>query len=643
MAINIPIVSEFNNAGLKKAQREFNKLEKTSQKVGFALKKAFVPATAALGGLAVAGAKMVAAGEQAATANARIEQIATSMGLFGEQTQTVTNRLVDLANEQARLTGVNQNTIKESQALLLTFKDIASSADQVGGAFDRATQLTLDMAAAGFGSATDNAKQLGKALNDPIAGLTALRRSGIQFTEAQQDQIRTLVESGQVLEAQNMILEEIENQVGGTAEATANSTDKMKVAFSQASESIGMALLPVIEALLPLVISFADWAGQNTEIIIGLAAAIGGLSAAIVIANFAMKAWAAAQAVATAATWLFNAALAANPIVLITIAVAALVAGLVILYNKVDWVRDLFNKFLEPLQKVADGIGWLAEKLGLVGDEMDDNFTPSTDDARKAAGDMYESVREAGNGVDKARGQFERAIGPTQEYRQSTKEAATESKKLAERVDVLWSSMDELYRSMFEVNPELKRYMDQLDREQAVRDFNDTVAEFKEIAENNAVGSREWEEANRKVYEELINLIETYGTIPQTIQSELKILVDTGQLDEAIRKAERLAEGLRLARAESAPAMGGGIPSFGDLQAALGGSGFVATTPIAPAVPTISAPAPAAAGAGQNIVVNVSTLQPTPETGRVIVDSIRKANRTSGSSFFDVRPLGRIT
>jgi hypothetical protein len=256
---------------------------------------------------------------------------------------------------------------------------------------------------------------------------------------------------------------------------------------------------------------------------------------------------------------------------------------------------------------------------------------------------MYESVREAGNGVDKARGQFERAIGPTQEYRQSTKEAATESKKLAERVDILWSSMDDLYRSMFELNPELKRYMDQLDREQAVRDFNDTVAEFKETAENNAVGSREWEEANRKVYEELINLIETYGTIPQTIQSELKILVDTGQLDAAIAKADRLAEGLRLARAEGTPAMGGGVPSFSDLQAALGGSGFVASTPIAPPVPTISAPAPAAAGGGQNIVVNVSTLQPTPETGRVIVDSIRQANRTSGSSFFDVRPLGRIT
>ncbi len=635
MAINVPIVSEFNNRGLKKAMSEFKRLETTGQKTAFALKKAFVPATAALGGLAVAGAKMVAAGEQAATANARIEQIATSMGLFGDETQKVTSRLVDLANEQARLTGVNQNTIKESQALLLTFKDIASSADEVGGAFDRATQLTLDMASAGFGSVTDNAKQLGKALNDPIAGLTALRRSGIQFTEAQQDQIRTLVESGQVLEAQNMILEEIENQVGGTAEATANSTDKMKVAFSQASESIGMALLPAVEALLPVVISFADWASQNTEIIIGLAAVIGGLSAAIVVANFAMKAWAAAQAIATAAQWAFNAALTMNPIGLVVIAVAALVAGLVILYNKVDWVRDLLNKFLEPLQKVADGIGWLAEKLGLVSSEMEDNFTPTTDKAREAAGDMYASVREAGNGVDAARGQFERAIGPTEEYQQATSNAATETKKLTERVDVLWASTDELYRSMFALNPELQRYLDQLDREAAVRDFNTAVDEFREIARSNQEGSDEWQDANQRVYESLADVIEEMGNVPQTVQSELKVLVDTGQLDTAIAKANQLADALRLARVE-APSGGGGIPSFSDLQASLQGSGFVGTTiPQAPGIQSSTLIRPGQGNVTYN--VNVSTLNANEEAGRAIVDSIRRFNRSSGAAGISVQ------
>jgi len=632
MAINIPIVSEFNNAGLKKAQREFQRLEKTSQKVGFALKKAFVPATAALGGLAVAGAKMVAAGEKAATANARIEQIATSMGLFGDQTQVVTNRLVDLANEQARLTGVNQNTIKESQALLLTFKDIASSADEVGGAFDRATQLTLDMAAAGFGSATDNAKQLGKALNDPIAGLTALRRSGIQFTEAQQDQIRTLVESGEVLEAQNMILKEIENQVGGTAEATANGTDKMKVAFSQASESIGLALLPAIEALLPIVISFADWASQNTEIIIALAAAIGGLSAAIVVANFAMKAWAAAQAIATAAQWAFNAALAANPIVLVVAAIAALVAGLVILEKKFGILTAGLKALMGIFDKVRDGLGWLAEKLGLASDEIE-HFERTTDSAREEAGDMYASVRDMGDSVGDAREQFERAIRPTEDYQQKIDRASGSTEKLTDRVDELWSSTDELYKRMFALNPEIQRYLDQLDREQAVRDFNSAVEDFRGIADSNVEGSDEWQEANKRVYEELANVIEEMGNVPQEVQSELKILVDTGQLDTAIAKANALADALRLAKVEAPAGGGGGIPGFADLQAALQGSGFVGTNvPQAPGLVSSTLIRPGQGNVTYN--VNVATLNPTAETGRVIADSLIKFNRASGSASF---------
>jgi len=628
MAINVPIVSEFNNRGLKKAMSEFKRLETTGQKTAFALKKAFVPATAALGGLAVAGAKMVAAGEQAATANARIEQIATSMGLFGEETQKVTGRLVDLANEQARLTGVNQNTIKESQALLLTFKDIASSADEVGGAFDRATQLTLDMASAGFGSVTDNAKQLGKALNDPIAGLTALRRSGIQFTEAQQDQIRTLVESGQTLEAQNLILKEIENQVGGTAEATANSTDKMKVAFSQASESIGMALLPAVEALLPLVIGLADWASQNTEILIALAAVIGGLSAAIVVANFAMKAWAAAQAIATAATWLFNAALAANPIVLVVAAIAALVAGLIILEKKFGILTAGLEALMGIFDKVRDGLGWLAEKLGLASDEIE-NFERTTDSAREEAGDMYASVRDMGDSVGDAREQFERAIRPTEDYQQKIDRASGSTDKLTERVDELWSSTDELYKRMFALNPEIQRYLDQLDREQAVRDFNSAVDEFRGIADSNAEGSDEWQEANKRVYEELANVIQEMGNVPQEVQSELKILVDTGQLDTAIAKANALADALRLARVEAPAGGGGGIPGFADLQASLQGSGFVGTTvPTAAGLQSSTLIRPGQGNVTYN--VNVATLNPTAETGRVIVDSIRRFNRASG-------------
>ena len=632
MAINVPIVSEFSDRGLKKAMSEFKRLETTGQKTAFALKKAFLPATAALGGLAVAGAKMVAAGEQAATANARIEQIATSMGLFGDQTQVVTSRLVDLANEQARLTGVNQNTIKESQALLLTFKDIASSADEVGGAFDRATQLTLDMASAGFGSVTDNAKQLGKALNDPIAGLTALRRSGIQFTEAQQDQIRTLVESGEVLEAQNMILEEIENQVGGTAEATANGTDKMKVAFSQASESIGLALLPVMEKLVEIIVPLADFIAENTELILALAAGIGTLAGAVVVANVAMKLWSAITAITTGINYALATSFTAVQVASGLIVFTALIAALVYLEQKFGIVSKAIEKLLGFFNLLRDGVGWLAEKLGLASDEIE-NFERTTDNARKEAGDMYESVRDMGDSVGDAREQFERAIRPTEDYQQKIDRASGSTEKLTERVDLLWASTDELYKRMFALNPEIQRYLDQLDREQAVRDFNSAVDEFRGIADSNAEGSDEWQEANKRVYEELANVIEEMGNVPQEVQSELKILVDTGQLDTAIAKANALADALRLARVEAPAGGGGGIPGFADLQASLQGSGFVGTTvPTAAGLQSSTLIRPGQGNVTYN--VNVATLNPTAETGRVIADSLIKFNRASGSASF---------
>jgi len=618
MAINVPIVSEFNNRGLKKAMSEFKRLETTGQKTAFALKKAFVPATAALGGLAVAGAKMVAAGEQAATANARIEQIATSMGLFGNETEVVTNRLVDLANEQARLTGVNQNTIKESQALLLTFKDIASSADEVGGAFDRATQLTLDMASAGFGSVTDNAKQLGKALNDPIAGLTALRRSGIQFTEAQQDQIRTLVESGQTLEAQNLILKEIENQVGGTAEATANSTDKMKVAFSQASESIGMALLPAVEALLPLVIGLADWASQNTEILIALAAVIGGLSAAIVVANFAMKAWAAAQAIATAAQWAFNVALSANPIGLIVIAVAALVAGLVILYNKVDWVRDMFKQFLKPLEKVMDGIGWLADKLGLVSKEMDDNFTPSVDEARKQAGDMYASVRDANTGLD---------------------ELDSVSADAAESQEDLAQSVNAVYEEVKKVNPQLEAMFRHLDVQDDMERLRDSFDRYNEVLSDSEADIRDVEEAQREVTREILNTLDAHGLLTLALSDTLLIKINTDQLDAAYDSALRVLDAFQKVQAVSAGRAPASTYVPGTDELRFLNNGPIASTVVSPGGPIASITRDTATGAVQNVTVNVNTPTPTEEIGKVVVDSIRKYNRSSGSASIGVLRL----
>jgi hypothetical protein len=346
MAINIPIISEFNSKGIKNAIKEFKSLEGASAKAQFALKKAALPAAAALGALAVAAKGAVAAGEAAATANARIAQINKSMGLFGDTTDAVNQRLIAYANTTARATGIDQNSIKATQAKLLTFGKLAATADKVGGSFDRATKAAIDLAASGFGDAESNAVQLGKALQDPIKGITALNRAGVTFTEVEKEKIKALVESGQHLEAQNMVLAAIEKQVGGTAEATANDSDKMKVAFSQVSESIGLILLPMFQALSKILIQVADFASRNSKVIVILGGVIGGLASAILIANFAMKAFAAGKLavaaavfLATKAQLLFNLALTANPIGLVVLAIAALVAAFVLAYNKSETFR----------------------------------------------------------------------------------------------------------------------------------------------------------------------------------------------------------------------------------------------------------------------------------------------------------------
>jgi hypothetical protein len=244
MAIKIPIISEYDKRGQNDAETGLNKLGKSAKR----LAKIGAAAFAAVGaGAVVMGKKLLDAGERAATSNARIEQITKSMGQFEGATDQVTDRLVTLAEKTAKLVGVDQNLIKEGQALLLTFKSVSADADKVGGVFDRATKAAIDLAAAGFGSVTTNAVQLGKALEDPIKGLAALGKSGVTFTAEQKELIKTLVETGRVAEAQEIILKAVETQVGGTAEATANASDRMKVAFSQLQESLGERLLPVFE------------------------------------------------------------------------------------------------------------------------------------------------------------------------------------------------------------------------------------------------------------------------------------------------------------------------------------------------------------------------------------------------------------
>jgi phage-related protein len=253
MAINLPIVSKFSDKGVKDAQGAFGGLGKTLGKLGAAVTAAFsVTAITNFVSSSIQGA------EAAAIATNRLNAVAESMALFGDETANVSQRLSEFAEANEFNLAVDADVIKATQAKLLTFKELALTADSVGGSFDRATLAAVDLAAAGFGSAESNAVQLGKALNDPIKGITALTRSGITFTAAEKEKIKALTESGQVLEAQNLILSAIETQVGGTAEATASASERINLAFNAVKDGVGEALLPSFEALSLAIVPLAQ-------------------------------------------------------------------------------------------------------------------------------------------------------------------------------------------------------------------------------------------------------------------------------------------------------------------------------------------------------------------------------------------------
>jgi len=224
-------------------------------------------AAAAVGGAYALGKFVVGsiqAAKEAVVIDAKLGNVVKSMGLFGNQTEAVTARLIDYASAVQKEIAVSDESIKVVQTKLLTFKELAKSAGIAGAAFDRTTVAAFNMAANGFGSAESNAIQLGKAMNDPIKGITALSRAGVQFTDQQKDQIKTMVESGNVTGAQNLILKELGKQFDGAAAAGASFGDKIGVAWDDVKEAVGRVLLPYLERLGDYVIktllpSFEVW------------------------------------------------------------------------------------------------------------------------------------------------------------------------------------------------------------------------------------------------------------------------------------------------------------------------------------------------------------------------------------------------
>jgi phage-related minor tail protein len=206
---------------------------------------------AAVGAVAL-GKSFVDAAIESQKVTKQTEAVLKSMG---DVAGVSADQVAEMSAQLSLQSGIDDELIQSSQNVLLTFGKVQNKVGKGNKIFDRATKAALDMSVA-LGTDMQGATiQVGKALNDPIKGITALSRAGVSFTQKQKDTIKSLVEQGKVLDAQKIILGELEKQFGGSAAAQATAGDRLKVVWGNLQEELGMRLLPVVERV-------AEWLGN---------------------------------------------------------------------------------------------------------------------------------------------------------------------------------------------------------------------------------------------------------------------------------------------------------------------------------------------------------------------------------------------
>jgi len=204
--------------------------------------------TALLGGLT---ASVVAAAE----AEEGVAQLEAVIQSTGGKAGVTAQAALDLASSLQQVTKFEDDTILGAENMLLTFTNIGKDV------FPQATETALNLAQAMGGDVKGASIQLGKALNDPITGITALTRVGVTFTEQQKEQIKALQESGDMMGAQKIVLAELATEFGGAARAAGNTFSGqlaiLKNSLGDIAEEVGGRILPVIT---PLVSQFKDFA-----------------------------------------------------------------------------------------------------------------------------------------------------------------------------------------------------------------------------------------------------------------------------------------------------------------------------------------------------------------------------------------------
>jgi len=236
-------------------------------------------------------AAFVNAAEESEVAGKRLNNVFKTMG---ELDGKAAKQAADFADKLQYKIGIEDEEIMMVQSKIATFKAVSDETARMSGIFDRATQAAFDLAAGGFGEASNNAVMLGKALQNPALGAAALAKAGT-LNKADIPLIKQIQATYGLGAAQQYVMKLVEKQVKGQAENIATDTQKMRIRLAAVQETLGNKLLPTFVKLTLKVSEiagkFSDWADENPKLlgtIVMLAAKAGIFLLAVSATSFAI-------------------------------------------------------------------------------------------------------------------------------------------------------------------------------------------------------------------------------------------------------------------------------------------------------------------------------------------------------------------
>jgi hypothetical protein len=265
-------------------------------------------------------------------------ELARTLSISASATDAQIAANEELISKMSLASGIADDDLRPALASLARgTKDLGQAQEGLSLAMDISTATGADL--------TSVSDALAKAYQGNFKGLRALS-----------PEMANLIKEGADL---NTVMDVLGGTFGGaTATAAGTAEGQMKrfgIAIAEAKENIGAALIPVVEKALPLLTAMGSWAQENTTTFLVIAGVIGGIGVAILAANAAIRIWTLGTQIATAAQFLWNAALTANPLGLIVIGIAAVIAIIAILYTKFEGVRKVVDNVFGFVKDVVMG------------------------------------------------------------------------------------------------------------------------------------------------------------------------------------------------------------------------------------------------------------------------------------------------